>query len=247
MSDARSGLSLQGISKQFGAIAALTELSMEIGRGEIHGLIGPNGAGKTTAVNVATGIYRPSAGSVLLDGADVTSMCAHRRATRGLGRSFQGARLFDGLDVETNIRVSVEQRRKHQRQSCAKGDVFTEVGRLMEEAHLTPVARRDARSLPYGIRKQVEIVRSCAFASCALLLDEPTSGLSPEEIDRVLGIIRRHHARLAVLIIEHDMEVIMSMCDRVTVIDAGRWLMTGTPAEVQQDQEVIRAYLGSDE
>jgi branched-chain amino acid transport system ATP-binding protein len=240
-------LNLRSVSKQFGALVALDDLSFDVQRGEIHGLIGPNGAGKTTAVNIATGFLRPSSGSVWLDGVDVTHMPIHRRAAKGLGRSFQGARLFDQLDVRTNIRISVEQRRKCIGQSESNADVRSEVEQLLEESKLTSVAGILIGRLPYGLRKQVEVIRSCAFASSVLLLDEPTAGLGPDDIERVLGLMTNHRARLGILIIEHDMEVIMSLCDRVTVIDAGRWLMTGKPAEVQRNPEVIAAYLGTDE
>jgi branched-chain amino acid transport system ATP-binding protein len=240
-------LNLRSVSKQFGALVALDNLSFDVQRGEIHGLIGPNGAGKTTAVNIATGFLRPSSGSVWLDGVDVTHMPIHRRAAKGLGRSFQGARLFDQMDVRTNIRISIEQRRKCIGQSESKADIRSEVDQLLEESKLTPVAGTLIGRLPYGQRKQVEVIRSCAFASSVLLLDEPTAGLGPDDIERVLGVMTNHRARLGILIIEHDMEVIMSLCDRVTVIDAGRWLMTGKPAEVQENPEVIAAYLGTDE
>lgn len=240
-------LNLRSVSKQFGALVALDDLSFDVQRGEIHGLIGPNGAGKTTAVNIATGFLRPSTGSVWLDGVDVTHMPIHRRAAKGLGRSFQGARLFDQLDVRTNIRISVEQRRKCIGQSESGAEIRSEVEQLLEESELSPVAGTLIGRLPYGLRKQVEVIRSCAFASSVLLLDEPTAGLDTDDIERVLGVVTSHRARLAILIIEHDMEVIMSLCDRVTVIDAGRWLMTGKPAEVQENPEVIAAYLGTDE
>ena len=240
-------LQLRAVSKQFGALAALSNLSFDVQRGEIHGLIGPNGAGKTTAVNIATGYYRPSSGSVWLNGVDVTHLPTHQRAAKGLGRSFQGARLFDQLDVQTNIRISVEQRRQCVGQSESNGEIHAEVEALLDESNLTSVAGMTVGRLPYGLRKQVEVIRSCAFASSVLLLDEPTAGLGPDDIERVLGVMTNHRARLAILIIEHDMEVIMSLCDRVTVIDAGRWLMTGKPAEVQENPEVIAAYLGTDD
>ena len=240
-------LQLRAVSKRFGALAALDDLSFDVRCGEIHGLIGPNGAGKTTAVNIATGFYRPSSGAVWLDGIDVTRMPTYKRAAKGLGRSFQGARLFDQLDVQTNIRISIEQRRKCIAQPGSRAEIRADVERLLEESKLAPVAGTIAGRLPYGLRKQVEVVRSCAFASSVLLLDEPTAGLDPEDIDQLLSLMTSHRARLGILIIEHDMEVIMSLCDRVTVIDAGRWLMTGKPAEVQENPAVIAAYLGTDE
>ena len=242
-----NGLKLSAITKRFGALVALDELSVEVRSGEVHGLIGPNGSGKTTAINIATGYYRPSSGTVWLNDRDVTDLPPHARAASGLGRSFQGARLFDQLDLRTNLRIAIEQRRRCLGQPANGASDGAEVAALLEQSHLSSFASTAVGRLPYGLRKQIELIRSCAFASSVLLLDEPTAGLSAEEVDRVLGIMTHHRSRLAILIVEHDMEVIMSVCDRITVIDAGRRLMTGTPAEVQRSPEVIAAYLGTDE
>jgi ABC-type branched-subunit amino acid transport system ATPase component len=244
--DSRAALSLSGIDKKFGALTVLSDLTFDVRRGEIHGLIGPNGAGKTTVVNIATGYYKPSAGSVFMDGTDITSTAACDRAAMGLGRSFQGARLFNKLNVETNLRIAIEQRRRCLRLPVSDKEVRRELELLLAEANMEGVAKAIVGTLSYGVRKQIEVVRSCAFAGSVLLLDEPTSGLSSDEIERLLAVVTRHRARLAILIIEHDMEVIMSLCDRITVIDAGRRLMTGRPNEVQRSAEVIAAYLGMD-
>lgn len=244
--DAHAALRLESVCKRFGALNALDNLSFNVRRGEIHGLIGPNGAGKTTAVNIATGYYPPTDGSVFMDGADVTHLPTYRRAARGLARSFQGARLFDKLDVLTNLQISIEQRRRCVGRQDGEAGLREEIDRVLAETNLTAVAKATVGNLPYGVRKQIEVARSCAFATTVLLLDEPTAGLSADEIRPLLSVLTRHRARLAILVIEHDMEVIMSLCDRITVLDAGNWLMTGTPAEVQRNPQVIAAYLGTD-
>jgi branched-chain amino acid transport system ATP-binding protein len=244
--DGDRGLHMRAVSKRFAALTVLNDVSFAVLPGEIHGLIGPNGAGKTTAVNIATGFYPPTRGSVLLNGIDVTRMPIHERAAMGLGRSFQGARLFDKLDVRTNIRLSIEQRAKCARTHHDAKRVRDQVDDVLAEAGLDSVAATLAGYLPYGMRKQVEVARSCAFATSVLLLDEPTSGLSADDIARVLALVTSHRARLGILVIEHDMDVIMSLCDRITVIDAGNWLMTGTPAEVRRNPDVIAAYLGTE-
>lgn len=236
--------SMRGVSKTFGALVAIQDLSFDVERGELHGLIGPNGAGKTTAVNIATGFYRPSSGSVWLRDKDVTEESAHHRARSGLARTFQGSRLFGELDVFTNLQIAVEQRRRANDELGSSTVIRSEVEEALDTARLSDIAYTFAKNLSYGQKKQLEIARACALARCVLFLDEPTAGLSDDEIERSLQLVLRHRSRLAILVIEHNMDVIMSLCDRITVIDAGRMLMTGTPVEVQNDPRVISAYLG---
>ena len=224
---------------------ALQDLSIDVPLGEVHGLIGPNGAGKTTAINVATGFYVPDSGTVRMFDRDVSKLAPHSRAALGFGRTFQGARLFAGLDVRTNLAIAIEQRRRHDGQAASKAEIRRESDALLNAVGLESHADTDARLLPYGRQKVLEILRALAFASSVLLLDEPAAGLSEDEIDTILKLVMQHRDRLAILIVEHNMDVVMSACDRVTVIDAGRMLSSGTPAQVQADPAVVSAYLGS--
>ena len=237
-------LSLRGVSKRFGGVAALSALSIDVSRGEIHGLIGPNGAGKTTAINVATGFYAPDEGSVWMFDRDVTGRPPDDRAALGFGRTFQSARVFANLDVRTNLAIAVEQRRRCEGGGRGAREVRREVDTLLAAGDLVAYAGEPGRLLPYGRQKQLEILRATAFARSVLLLDEPAAGLSDAEIEGVLAHVLAQRARLAILIVEHNMDVVMSTCDRVTVIDAGRWIATGAPDEVQRDPDVVAAYLG---
>jgi ABC-type branched-subunit amino acid transport system ATPase component len=233
------------VSKSFGGIAALQDLAIDIPTGEIHGLIGPNGAGKTTAINVATGFYRPDGGSVWMFDRDVSRLAPQERGALGFSRTFQNARPFGNLDVRTNLLIAVEQRRRNDGKSTARAELNREVDEWLEAAGLLPSADEQAKLLPYGLQKQLEITRALSFARSVLLLDEPAAGLSDSEIENILALVTRHRKGLAVLLVEHNMDVVMSHCDRVTVIDAGRRLATGTPAAVQSDPAVIAAYLGA--
>ena len=242
---ASPALTLRGVSKRFGGVAALTDLALDVPRGEIHGLIGPNGAGKTTAINIATGFYAPDQGSVWMFDREVTRLPPTERASLGFARTFQSARVFGNLDVRTNLAIAVEQRRRCEGAARGAREVDREVDGILDAAGLGAYAGEPGRLLPYGRQKQLEIFRATAFARSVLLLDEPAAGLSDAEIEAVLAHVLAQRGRLAILLVEHNMDVVMSTCDRVTVIDAGRWIATGAPAAVQRDPDVVAAYLGS--
>lgn len=238
-------LALKGISKHFGGVMVLEDLNFDVVKGRVHGLIGPNGAGKTTAINIATGHYRPDAGSVFIEDQDVTQLATHARAAKGLGRTFQRGMLFGKLNVRTNLRIAVEQRRRSHSQSLTRENVDSDVEEVISASGLSDVADETVAQLPFGFQKRVEMARAAAFAQSVLLLDEPTAGLSGKEIEVALSFVLSNSERLAILIIEHNMDVVMSICHSITVIDAGRQIATGTPEEIQRDQGVIDAYLGT--
>jgi branched-chain amino acid transport system ATP-binding protein len=238
-------LSLRGISKRFGGNQALQDLSLDVPLGQIFGLIGPNGAGKTTVLNIATGLYRPDSGGVLVAGQDVTVLKPYERSRKGLSRTFQGGRPFGQLTVRENVQIAIEQRKKIEGADTSHGPPQFCADELLSDVGLLQDGESSAQSLPYGKQKQLEIARAIAYATSVLLLDEPTSGLSAEEIKLVAAIIARYRRDLGILLIEHNMDVVMSLCDQIMVIDAGSWVATGTPAEIQTHPQVLAAYLGT--
>ena len=239
-------LSLRAISKRFGGNQALQDVSLDVPVGQIFGLIGPNGAGKTTVLNIATGLYRPDSGNVWLSGYDVTALKPYERSRKGLSRTFQGGRPFGQLTVRENVRIALEQRRKIAGGGNAHRSAATPTeDQLLSDVGLLQESESAAQSLPFGKQKQLEIARAIAYATSVLLLDEPTSGLSGGEIKLVAALIARYRHDLGILLIEHNMDVVMSLCDRIMVIDAGCWVATGTPSEIQTHPEVMAAYLGT--
>jgi branched-chain amino acid transport system ATP-binding protein len=239
------GLEIQDVSVRFGGLAALADVSLSAAEGAITGLIGPNGAGKTTLFNVVTGMQRPSAGTVRLDGQDLRGLSSFRRARLGLGRTFQRLELFGTLTVAENIGVaaSIAQRGVVRARSRTIQEIRQE---LLERLGLTPVANDRADTLPTGTGRIVELARALATKPKVLLLDEPAAGQDTEETERFSEVLR-NLARdgLAILLVEHDMELVMNVCDRVVVLDYGRVICTGTSAEVRADPQVQAAYLGT--
>jgi len=239
------GLEIQEVSVRFGGLAALSEVSLSAAEGAITGLIGPNGAGKTTLFNVVTGMQRPNAGTVHLDGRDVGGLSSYRRARLGLGRTFQRLELFGTLTVAENIGVaaSIAQRRVVKARSRAIHEIREEI---LDRVGLTSVANERADTLPTGTGRLVELARALATRPKVLLLDEPAAGQDTDETERFSDILRDLASDgLAILLVEHDMELVMNVCHTVVVLDYGRIICTGTPAEVRADPEVQAAYLGT--
>lgn len=229
---------LSNVVKSFSGIKAVQDFSLEVHRGELHGLIGPNGAGKTTVVNVAAGVYPPDEGEVYLSGRGITRLATYQRARLGLGRTFQSARLFEQMTVRENIRVALGIK-KHQGKAPEAN-----IERLLEDIGIADAADTLCADLPHGRRKLVEVARAMQQSPRALLLDEPAAGLHEEEIEILVEFIESYRKEVAVLLIEHNMDVVMRLCDPITVMDAGRRLATGAPDEVTREPAVIEAYLG---
>jgi branched-chain amino acid transport system ATP-binding protein len=241
------GLDIDGVSVRFGGLAALSEVCLQAREGSVTGLIGPNGAGKTTLFNVVMGMQQPTGGTVSLNGRDLRGLAPHRRARLGLGRTFQRLELFGTLTVAENIGVAASIGRRRLlgrgRGTSAPRDIAEQV---LERLGLTPVADVRADALPTGTGRLVELARALAVQPQVLLLDEPASGQDTEETGRFSSVLRALAADgLAVLLVEHDMDLVMGVCDQVVVLDYGRVVCAGEPAKVQSDPAVQRAYLGT--
>jgi branched-chain amino acid transport system ATP-binding protein len=248
-------LQVQGVSKRFGGLQALSEVGLTIMPGQIYGLIGPNGAGKTTFFNVITGMYTPDAGQFLLQGRSYEPTAVHDVARAGIARTFQNIRLFGEMTALDNVMVG-----RHVRtDSGVWGAVFRTRGfvaqeramaeharALLHEVGLSDCADRKARTLSYGDQRRLEIARALATEPVLLALDEPAAGMNPTEKVQLRELIDRiRRERCTVLLIEHDVKLVMGLCDQVTVLDHGKVICQGTPAQVQSDAAVIEAYLGT--
>ena len=234
-------LEARGVSVNFEGLAAIDGVTLSLGRREIFGLIGPNGAGKTTMVNVLTGFQKPSRGAVTMGGVDVTGWPPHRIGRKGLARTFQAVRLYPDMTVSENLEAAAVGTGLGRLEAARRARAILEWMSFAEKAH------RHADTLPYGDERRVGIGRALAMAPHFVLLDEPAAGMSDAECDDLMALISRipRDFGCGVLLIEHNMRVIMGVCDRIHVIDSGRTIGEGTPREIQADPAVIRAYLGS--
>lgn len=250
-------LELKGITQIFGGVTALKDVSFSINQGEITGVIGPNGAGKTTLFNIATGIYSQTSGQVFFEGSDISGLPAERLARLGMVRTFQNIELFGKMTVLENVMVGLHSRSSSGLFACSfkMPWAIREEQRIRDEAHqwlqfvgIDDLAQIEANNLPFGRGRLLEIARAMACNPRMILMDEPAAGLNSQETLGLAELIRRIRDRgITVVLVEHDMELVMDICDRIVVLNLGQKLAEGTPREIQDNPEVIAAYLGDDD
>lgn len=241
-------LETKDLCKNFGGLRAVDLVDLQIARGRVHSIIGPNGAGKTTLFNLLTGFLPVTHGKILFNGAEITHVPPHRISKMGIARSFQITSIFPDLTVYENIRIAIQSRTRSNYSFLMNfknlQGVEAKVGQLLEELGLSQKADKIAKNLSYGERRAIDIGIALATEPNLLLLDEPTSGMSEEESSRVIGLIKDISAKLTVVLIEHNIDVVLSISDIVTVMHQGQIIAEGRPEAIQENQEVQEAYLG---
>lgn len=248
-------LEVSGLGIDFGGLTAVNDLDMTIYQGEIYGLIGPNGAGKTTVFNMLTKVYQPSRGTIKLCGKDMAKLDPVSANIAGVARTFQNIRLFDKLTVLDNVKVGMHNSIHYSLISSLlrlpsyykeEKNADEKAMELLGILGLDQFADLEAGNLPYGAQRRLEIARALATNPKLLLLDEPAAGMNPQETEDLMAMIRkvRDHFHISVLLIEHDMKLVMGICERITVLNFGQLLAQGLPSEIQSNKEVIKAYIG---
>ena len=257
MTEKKHLLDMQDVSIVFGGLRAVSNVNLYTDEGELIGLIGPNGAGKTTAFNMITGVYTPTEGKIYFDGKPVNGKKSYQVTQMGMARTFQNIRLFSELSVLDNVKIafnmhinySLPQAIFRVKQYFSEEDTVTrEALELLKLFHLDAHANDLAKNLPYGAQRRLEIARALATKPKLLLLDEPAAGMNPQETKELMEMIQwlRDNFKIAILLIEHDMGLVMGVCERLYVLEYGFCIATGTPEEIKQNKAVIKAYLGGE-
>ena len=248
-------LQLQGVTKFFGGLCAVKSFDLKLNKGDLAGLIGPNGAGKTTAFNLITGLYQPTKGEIHFNGEQISGMDPHEITRMGIARTFQNIRLFPNLTVLDNVRIAYHAHIDYSmadsifrspRFSRGEKELTEKAQDFLSIFQLEGIQDELAKNLPYGEQRRVEIARALACDPKLLLLDEPAAGMNPREIINLMELIGfiREHFNLTILLIEHQMRVVMGICEHITVMDFGEVIARGNPNEIQNNPQVVEAYLG---
>ena len=250
-------LNLQNLSKSFGGLSALADVNLAIESGELVGLIGPNGAGKTTVFNLITGVYRPDQGHIIFDDNPMEGLLPYKICQRGVARTFQNIRLFKQLSVLDNVKIALHKDVPYQLYAAilrlpaffrGEASIEEEARRYLRIFGLEEKQSEIASSLPYGEQRRLEIARALATRPRLLILDEPAAGMNPQETQNLMELIRwiREEFELTILLIEHDMSLVMGVCERIYVLDYGQIIAQGIPDEIKNNPRVIEAYLGEE-